>query len=195
MNRIAKRMIVLSSVIVLVSCAGSAPPRTQYLLRAEPVERSVRVQAPLHVGLGRVTVAPYLSQSGIVVETEASQVRSARRHQWAEPLESGLHSYLRAEISNALGYEVSADRADRPHWAYAVDVDIDRLHGTMGGTAVIDASYRITPHAASEAAEYRFSRSAPLPRDGYPGLVDAEAGLARELAAAIAASLRELGGS
>ncbi|MEE8310761.1 MAG: ABC-type transport auxiliary lipoprotein family protein [Candidatus Binatia bacterium] len=196
MNRIAKRMTVILAGVVLVSCAGSTPPRTQYLLRAEPVERSVRVRAPVHVGLGRVVVAPYLHQSGIVVETEASQVRAARQHQWAEPLEAGLRSYLRAEISNALGYEVSADRADRPHWDYAVDVHIDRLHGTMTGTAVIDASYRITPRAASkQATEYRFSRSTSLPRDGYPGLVEAEAGLARELAAAIAASLRDLGGS
>jgi uncharacterized lipoprotein YmbA len=75
-----------------------------------------------------------------------------------------------------------------------VDVYVDRLHGTMAGTAVLDASYRITPRpGAGDGAEYRFSRSAPLPREGYPGLVDAEAELARRLAQAIAASLREIG--
>jgi uncharacterized lipoprotein YmbA len=64
----------------------------------------------------------------------------------------------------------------------------------MVGKAVLDASYRITPRPdAGDVAAYRFSRSALLPREGYPGLVDAEADLARQLAQAIAASLREVG--
>jgi hypothetical protein len=182
------------SVVLLVACAGSSAPRTQYLLRAEPAERSGPVQAPVRVGLGRVTVAPYLDQSGIVVETEAGQVQAAREHQWAEPLDAGLRSYLRAGMSAALGYDVSARPTDLDDWDYTVEVYVDRLHGTMAGTAVLDASYRITPRpGAGDVAAYRFSRSAPLPREGYPGLVDAEADLARQLAQAIAASLREIG--
>ena len=182
------------SVMLLVACAGSSAPRTQYLLRAEPAERAGRVEAPVRVGLGRVTVAPYLDQSGIVVQTEASQVQAARQHEWAEPLHAGLRSVLRAEMSEALGYDVSASPADLVHWDYTVDVYVDRLHGTMAGTAVLDASYRITPRpGAGDVAAYRFSRSAPLPREGYPGLVDAEADLVRQLAQAIAASLREFG--
>ncbi len=136
------------SVVLLVACAGSSAPPTQYLLRAEPAERSGRVEAPVRVGLGRVAVAPYLDQSGIVVETEAGQVQAAREHQWAEPLDAGLRSYLRAGMSAALGYDVSASRADLVHWDYTVDVYVDRLHGTMAGTAVLDASYRITPRPA-----------------------------------------------
>jgi uncharacterized lipoprotein YmbA len=188
------RRAAFLSVVLLVACAGSSAPRTQYLLRAEPAEPSGRVEAPVRVGLGRVDVAPYLDQSGIVVETEAGQVQAARQHLWAEPLNAGLRSYLRAEMSAALGYDVSAGPAALDHWDYTVDVYVDRLHGTMAGTAVLDASYRITPEAgAGEVTAYRFSRSEPLPREGYPGLVDAEADLARQLAQAIAASLREVG--
>jgi hypothetical protein len=184
----------LFSVLLLVACAGSSAPRTQYLLRAQPAESAGRVEAPVRVSLGQVAVAPYLDQSGIVVQTQAGQVRAARQHEWAEPLDAGLRSYLRAEMSEALGYDVSASPADRAHWDYTVDVYIDQLHGTMAGSAVLDAGYRITPRLrAGDVAEYRFSRSAPLPREGYPGLVDAEAELARQLAQAIAASLREIG--
>ncbi len=188
------RKAAFLSVVFLVACAGSSAPPTQYLLRAEPAEQSGRVEAPVRVGLGRVTVAPYLDQSGIVVETEAGQVQAAREHQWAEPLDAGLRSYLRTEMSAALGYDVSASRADLAHWDYTVDVYVDRLHGTMAGTAVLEASYRITPRpGAGDVAAYRFARSAPLPREGYPGLVDAQADLVRQLAQAIAASLGEVG--
>jgi uncharacterized lipoprotein YmbA len=185
------RSAVLVCVALLVACAGSPTLRTQYLLRAEPTERSGRSEARIRVGLGRVAVAPYLDQAGIVVETQAGQVQAAREHQWAEPLSAGLRSFLRAEISNALGYDVSAFRGDDAHWDYAVDVYVDRLHGTMAGTAVLDAGYWITAASgAREVVEYRFSASLPLAREGYPGLVEAEAKLARQLARAIAASLR-----
>jgi uncharacterized lipoprotein YmbA len=187
------RIVAAVSALLLVCCAGSSPSRTQYLLRSEPTEKTGRVEAPIHVGLGRVAVAPYLDRAGLVVETETGQVRAARQHEWAEPLEVGLRSYLRAEISHALGYEVSARPGDRFPWDYRVDVYVDRLHATMGGTAVLEAGYRLTPRpGAGEAVEYRFSRSAQLPREGYPGVVDAEADLARQLAQAIADSLREI---
>ena len=180
------------SVVLLVACAGSSAPRTQYLLRSEPAERTGRVEATTDVGLGRVGVAPYLDQSGIVVQTEAGQVQAARLHQWAEPLDASLRSFLRTEISKTLGYEVGAGPA-RSHWQYTVDVYVDRLHGSMTGTAEIDASYRIVPGSGpGDAVEYRFSRTAPLPREGYPGLVDAQAELARQLAQSIATSLREV---
>jgi uncharacterized lipoprotein YmbA len=188
------RITAFTSIVLLLACAGSSPPPAQYLLRAHPAESAGRVEATVRVALGRIAVAPYLDQSGIVVQTEAGQVRVAHQHEWAEPLDAGLRSYLRAEMSEALGYDVSARAANRVQWDYTVDVYVDQLHGTMAGTAVIDAGYRITPRAgAGEVVEYRVSRSASLPREGYPGLVDAEAELARELARAIAASLREIG--
>jgi uncharacterized lipoprotein YmbA len=187
------RIIPVLSVLMMLACAGSSTSRTQYLLRAEPKERTGRVEAPVHVGLRRVAVAPYLDQSGIVVETKAGQVRAAHQHEWAEPLKASLRSYLRAEISEAIGYEVSPRPGERLPWDYTVDIYVDQLHATMGGTAVLDAGYRITPRLGhGEAVEYRFSRSTPLPREGYPGVVDAEAELARQLARAIAASLREM---
>ena len=84
----------------------------------------------------------------------------------------------------------SGPRLVRDH---TVDVHVDRLHGTLSGTAVLDAEYRITTRSgAAETVEYRFSRSMPLPREGYPGLVEAEAELVRALARAIATSLGEI---
>jgi uncharacterized lipoprotein YmbA len=185
-------MKVAASLIaaLLLACGGTPATRTHYLLRAEAVEQAGSVDAPHRVGLGRVVVAPYLDQSGMVVEIDPGQVRAARQHEWAEPLEEGLRSYLRAEISTALGFEVGLGRIERLPWDYTIDVYIDRLHGTLGGRALIDAGYRITPQSASaEVVEYRFSRSVPLPREGYPGLFEAEVELSRELAHAIAAAV------
>jgi hypothetical protein len=184
------RICALAFAVLLLACGGTSPPRTQYLLRAALVERAARIEGPYRVGLGRVWVAPYLDQSGLVVETDAGEVRAARQHEWAEPLEDGLRSYLRVEISAALGFEVGLGRVERLPWEYTIDVYVDQLHGTMGGRAVIDAFYRITPQSsAGEIVEYRFSRSMPLARDGYSGLFEAELELTRQLAHAVAAAL------
>jgi uncharacterized lipoprotein YmbA len=188
------RMLVIGSIALLVGCAGAPPLPAQYLLRSAPPERTGQLKAPVRVGLGSIAVAPYLEQPGIVVKTETDQVRPARLHQWAEPLDAGLRIYLRAQLSEVLGYDVSTRRADELSWDYAVSVDVDQLHGTMAGNAVLEASYRIeTGSSAAQPTEYRFSRTAPLSREGFPALVEAEARLVAELAGAIAASLRELG--
>ena len=132
-------------------------------------------------------------QQRMIEPFEAGQVRAARHHQWAEPLDAGVRAYLRAEISAAVGYEVSATPVDGIAWDYTVDVHVERLHGTMQGMAVLDASYLVSG-PDTKATEYRFHGSLPLPREGYPGVVDAEAALARELAQSIASALRDIDG-
>ncbi|MBW2236913.1 MAG: membrane integrity-associated transporter subunit PqiC [Deltaproteobacteria bacterium] len=185
------RAIALASTLLLIACGGSAPARTQYLLRSQTPEGSVRVDLPARIGLGRVVVAPYLDQSGIVMETAVNEVTPARNHTWAEPLDDATLIFLRAELSTALGEEVGFDPSDRSLWKYTVEVFIEQLHGTMAGQAVLVASYRIAPRGGAAPSGYRFSRSAPLASEGYSGLVDAEAGLLRDLASAIAGSIRE----
>lgn len=188
------RAIVLATTLLLLACGGSAPARTQYLLRAQgtPDAGPVRVDVPARVGLARVMVAPYLDQAGIVVQTAPHEVTPAQHHTWAEPLGEAMRIFLRAELSAALAEEVGLDASDRRRWTYAVEVFVEQLHGTLAGDAVLVARYRIDPAAAGNAPSgYRFARTAPLAREGYGGLVEAEAGLLRELAAAIAASLRE----
>lgn len=189
------RNTVLVSTLLLAACAGAPPPtHTHYLLRAELPEQTTRVAVPARIGLLRIEVAPYLKQPGLVLATGDHQVRPARFHRWAEPLDEGLRRFLRAEISNALGEEVSADAAQRTRWDHAVGVSIDQLHGTLSGEALLTASWRITQGSgAEEVARYRMSQSKSLAQDGYAGLVEAEIGLARQLAVAIAVSLRDLG--
>ena len=183
------RKTALSLGLLLVACSSAAPQTHRYLLPNEVPAGTARMQAPLQIGLGRIEVAPYLGAPGLVVETETHQIRPARYHIWAEPLADGLRRLLRAEISKELGYDVSADTTQQARWDHTVDIQIDRLHGTLTGKAVLVAQWRIVPKSGDVSA-FRFSESRPLPRDGYPGLVEAEIALTRQLARAIAESLR-----
>ncbi len=175
--------------LVVLGCAGAAPETTRYLLPIETRAGSAPLEIPVRIGLGRVTVASYLGQPGLAIETQPNEVRQARQHQWAEPLEDGLRRFLRAEISKALGYDVEADPTQQNRWQRTVDVGIDRMHGDLTGQARLVAHWRVTPKGG-DPSTFRFAATQPLPREGYPGLVDAEIALARQLARAIAKSLR-----
>lgn len=187
-----RAVIPLALCGLLLACGGPAPQRTLYLLRGPVNAQHGRLEAPRAIGLGPLRVASYLDQPGLVIETEGRQVQPARLHNWAEPLDEGLRHLLGAELARALGYPLLGDSMPRSAWDYAVDVQVERLHGTMGGEAVLGARYRITP-ATGAAAEFGFTQTAALPSEGYAGLVDAEAALVASLADAIARSLQELG--
>ena len=182
-------------VLLLLACAGKTPVTTRYLLPASVPQGTQRVDAPVWVALGRIQVAPYLNQAGLVVETDAHQVRPARYHKWAEPLGDGLRRFLSTEVSAALGYDVAADTSQRGSWDYSIDVSIDRLHGTLSGDAVLVARWQLRPAPGKgEAVAFRFAQSEPLPREGYAGLVEAEIALVRQLANGMADSLRQVAG-
>jgi uncharacterized lipoprotein YmbA len=177
--------------LLLLACASDPPARTHYLLRAELPDATSQVEAPVVIGVGRVRIAPYLRRPGLVIESDDHQVRPARYHVWAEPLDEGLRRYLRTEISNRLGYSIRADASRRADWDYAVDVVIDQLHGTLSGEALLAAGWRISRADGRELAAYVLSKSEPLAMDGYQGLGNAESALLQKLAARIAESLQE----
>ncbi len=189
-----RTLALLTLLTLLTACAGKSKlSQHYYLLPLEIPAGTTRVEEPMNVGLSRLKVAEYLSQKGIVVETLEGTIRPARYHQWAEPLSEGLRHVLRAQISTALGYEISADTVQRSRWDVVLDAEIERLHGTLSGEAVLIAFWRLTPTSAPEnSVVYRFSQTRPLQREGYSGLVETQAQLLNELSSAIADSIREL---
>jgi uncharacterized lipoprotein YmbA len=188
------RTLLSLTALLALACTSPAPTTTRYLLPADVSEGTAHIVPSIRVGLGRVSVPPYLSGPGLVVETEVGQVRPARHHLWAEPLDTGLRRFLRIEISNALGHDIGGDPSQGSAWRTTIDVHIDRLHGNLEGQARLVARWRISPKDGPPA-DYRFSGSEALPRPGYPGLVDAEVVLLRQLSRAIAASLPGSGGT
>ena len=185
------QMLLFGSVaLVVLGCTSPAPKTTHYLLPMETPSGRAQLDDPVRIGLRRVTVANYLGQPGLVIETQPNEIRSARHHLWAEPLEEGLRRFLRNEISTALGYDVGADPTQQIYWERTIDVSIDRMHGDLTGQARLVAHWRVTPKDGAPST-HRFAATQPLPREGYPGLVDAEVALARQLARAIASSLRD----
>ena len=179
--------------VLLTGCAGGgkSPETTTYLLRSTAPTSAGESVSSNEVGLGRIRVAGYLSQPGIIVELEPGQIRSARFHEWAEPLSAGLRFVLRADIARSLGADIDVDPTRRRVWRLAVDIDVEEFHGTLAGSARLNASWTLTNRTGDVVAAHRFSDTEALSRSGYDGLVDAQVALAARLGAAIAESIRD----
>lgn len=184
------KRLAISTVLLLVGCASQPPELTQYLLRTDGADNSRQQTQPTKIGLGRVDVATYIDQPGLVLETENGQIRAARHHQWAEPLRVSLRRFLGAEISAAIGQDLEVDIHTGGDWAYRVDINIDQLHGTANGNAVLMAYWVVTNLAKDGArSRYQFADTQALDQSGYDALASAEKILLTRLARAIVDAL------
>lgn len=193
--------MALSCLLLTACLGGEKPPATQYyLLRADNLQFTgkadkVHKKTLSSVQLGNVTVAPYLHQSGLVLETGNHRIAVARYHQWSEPLTSSIPRFLSRSISDAYGAEIITAANAETVPTTKIDVQIDQLHGLRNGDVRLQASWTLsTLQAASDKdmptqRSYAFNDAIALNSDGYDALVATEQQLLSNLAQAIARSL------
>ena len=140
--------------------------------------------------MGRLIIAPYIEQPGLVLETSRGEIRPALHHQWAEPMGQGLQQFLRVEVSSELGEDIFPERYSEGETAF--DVRIDQLHGTADGDALLVAYWWLRQGDDIQHS-YQYAETRALGRDGYGALADAQKALLRDLASRIAASLKDSG--
>ena len=180
------RLICLFAVTLLAAC-GSQPQQTSsYLLRSEVAATSGKQLAASTVALADVRVATYIEQPGLVLATGDGKIHAAHNHQWAEPLQVSLRRFLANEVSRASGIDVSATAL--PTTTTRVDVTVDQLHGDGQGSALLVAYWKV--ESVGGINSFQFAERQTLASDGYDALVRAEEELLRQLAVAIAATIK-----
>ena len=184
------KYLVLIAALFVTGCSSSAPTLKQYLLRTDTPSQFTLQDTTNVVGIGPLVVASYINDLGLVLETSNGEVRSARDHQWAEPLRESLRSYLSSKISEESGQVIRPYNYAKVDWAQRIDIRIDELHGTANGDAKLVAYWNIVDPAEPKVlSENGFYETEALGRDGYDALVQAQKKLLDRLASAIAASL------
>jgi uncharacterized lipoprotein YmbA len=181
------RVLIFVLAVLLSACSTTAPERATYLLRSDKSPVSGEVLSESNVYLGGLTLANYISQQGIVLETAPGQIHEARFHQWAEPLSVSLRGFLGAEISAGLGQDIVLKES--PGHTVRLDVNIDQMHGTMDGAALLAAHWSIDDLNGSR--RFRYVNTSVLKSDGYDALVSAQRQLLEQFALAIIESLQQ----
>ncbi len=180
---------LLMMTVLLFGCSGTPADTHYYLLRGEEPHQTRDLEPSKQYAMGNVIVAPYIDQSGLVLEVGPGEIRPARNHQWAEPMGGALHNLLLREVSRAVGADVFPAVMSRA--PYVIEVRIDQLHGTMDGEALLVAYWWIQ-RQGEELVTYQFAERKPLATDGYAALAQAERALLEKLAVRIGESLQAL---
>lgn len=180
---------LILTCLILAGCSSTPEPKTTYLLRSDVVleSRELQLGEPA-IALGRIEVANYLDQPGIVTVDMDGAIHVSNYNSWAEPLRKSLDSFLALELSAALQEDLTQEITDRRN-TIVLEVEIDQLHGDAEGYAVLMAFWSYT--LDGETVEFQYTQRRPLERDGYTALVAAEqqvlSGLAYEIASELSA--------
>lgn len=180
---------LILTCLIFAGCASAPQPKTTYLLRSDVIleSRAFQLGEPA-VALGRIEVANYLDQPGLVTADSDGAIHVSNYNKWAEPLRKSLRSFLAMELSAALQEDILTEDP-RDSAILRLDVTIDQLHGDADGYAVLLAFWSLK--LGDEVAEFQYTQRRPLEGEGYVALVAAKqqvlSGLAYEIASELGA--------
>ncbi len=185
LSMVRRAVPLFLGVLLLEGCATSTPLPEQhtYLLRAVGTEGAVSApESP--VSVDRVTIPAYLNRNELVVLVSPRQIRAAKHHRWAEPLDSGIQRYLQNRLIADMG-------ATSPRQRIRVEVQVEELIGDLDGTIDLRATYQIGFAASGQTRKGLFASSVEQQFDGYAGLVAGFETLLDALAGVIAQTIHQ----
>jgi hypothetical protein len=179
-------------VSLFAGCASSPSPEQHLYFLSADTQPGV-INQEMTIGIGVVDVAPYLQRGEIMLQVGPQELRPARYHQWAEPLQAGVRRYLRDQLSADLAIAVDTNRQFRNNWQMRVDITVDKFHGDLDGQVLLDAHYVIQGIAdPTQLKRGRVRISGSQSGSGYAALVDAQEALLDRLARRIATDVKSL---
>lgn len=180
-------LLAAIAAAALASCASEA--HKSYFLEPDgPAPASQGVM----LGIGPIRIPEYLDRREIAVETAPHQLDYATNHLWA----GSLDQQIGATLGQNLGRRLGTGSIQQYPWdsqtpvRYQVSVDVQRFHARLGGSATLDASWRVYDLQAKRLVSSRSSHlSETLTSDGYGAASAAQSQLISRLAAEIAATI------
>lgn len=189
----------LALACALLTAAGcgllrgpSVTPTTFYVLSSSADPGQVPQGRPLSVGLGPITLPPYLDRPQMVRRVAPNELAFDEFNRWSESLKENFTRVLGSNLEKL----VEIDRLVPFPWYsttkmdYAVEVTVTRFERQPDGDAVLDARWSIrNAHGQPYVnRDTRLSRPAGTSQE----VAAAMSGMTGDLARDIALALREL---
>ena len=176
--------------LFLLGGCGSMPETKYYILAADDVNQiTASSKSSTVLGIGRVQLADYLRQSGIVTQTDDYRIRTANYHRWGEPLHKGIRRNLAQHLSQTMvNHRIEAEPHDRRRITYQLDLEIQRFHASTSGMAILSGRwtlYRVEDQTIVRSQN--FNLSDPMHDSGYRAAVGTQMELLGQLGDQISA--------
>jgi uncharacterized lipoprotein YmbA len=199
-----RRCLVLLALVtygvslgVMGGCANTPPTRFYVLpslLSADKAPEGSAAKRELTIGVGPVTLPPYLDRPQIVTRGSRARLDLAEFDQWAAPLQDAF-SRLLAEHLSLL---VPTERVVLSPWPrtmaidYQVLVDVSRFDGGVGNEVVLAARWTIAGADGRELIMRQSRFQAAAAAHDYEAIVTAMSRTLEALSREITATLRIL---
>ncbi|MEI6985758.1 MAG: PqiC family protein [Rhodospirillaceae bacterium] len=151
------RLSIMLSILLTAGCATLPPPNLYVLssplaattpaaaTAAATPASTPRLNRPLMVALGPITVPDYLDRTDIVRRATDNRMATEDGARWAEPLRSGLQRALVADLAGRLGsgYWVTISGTRSADVDFEVPLDVETFEPDATGRVVMIASWEI----------------------------------------------------
>lgn len=181
-------------LLVLAGCANT-PPTQFYILPplagTDTPPLSAADNRDLTIGVGPVTLPPYLDRPQIVTNASRVKLTLAEFDQWAAP----LHDIFSRALVENLALLIPTERVVLHPWSrltevnYQVVVDVTRFEGPATGAAVLTARWSILDANGKELAMHKASFNTAAGKQDYEAMVTAMSHSLEGLSRAIASTL------
>ncbi|WP_420554403.1 PqiC family protein [Neptuniibacter marinus] len=166
-------MALAISFLLLSGCAQqTSRDENQFYLLSSDSAAIQKVDTKHVIGLKPVTVAAYLNNAGIAIQTTESQLKIANHHLWAEQPNLAITRVLHGELNKKLSHSrIDNGQFGRSSdWQYSLSTHVDQFHGTENGLATFSGYWQLDKQG-KVLFSARFNLSAPLEEPGYAALV------------------------
>ncbi|WP_274570709.1 membrane integrity-associated transporter subunit PqiC [Neisseria leonii] len=157
-----KPILTAAAACLLAACA--AAPETQYFQLPDS-----RFRLPAGAGKSEVAVrvhlAETLKQPGLVYQIDEGRLNFARRHLWAEPLDTALSARFANEL-NRLGTRYRYLPARHAPAAQTLDIYIEAFNGSYQGYTLVQGYSRW-----ADGSGRNFARQTAQQGDGYAAML------------------------
>lgn len=160
MNSIYTRLFHVLLLAALAGGCAKGPPPEFYVLNPTAPAAIPGFEQGVTIGVGPVTLPPHLDRNQIVTNEDATKLLLSEKNQWAEPLKAGVTRVLLVSVGLALDSNriYALPLRQRRTMDYQVAVDVLRLEGRLGGSAVLAARWVLLSGDGKKVLSTKVSR-------------------------------------
>ena len=176
---------IFTGLLILGLAACSTIPETvTYILPNPPLPDSSQVpdlSAP-GIRIDTITLAPYLSDQGMVIASEGNRITTTRNHRWGEPMRDGIRRYLSRSLHSPHFQLVDSKSPVSSTARYAIHLQFDAFHSIEFSHAIAEGKWSLIELGTREMVLHEsFQFTSNLEIQGYEGIVAAQANLLDQL--------------
>lgn len=186
-----KKWLIVAAAMMLAACSSESNRGKAYYqlpVNAQPVTQAVNQSDSRLLWIDQITLADYLSASGLVYQTSDVQYVIATNNLWASPLDQQLRNTLIVNLGQAMpGWIVASQPLNNEQ--NALTVNVTGFHGRYDGKVIVSGEWLLKQKEKLISRPFRIELNQP--EDGYDALVRSLAAAWQQEARSIASVIQQ----